>query len=178
VTGTVYVVGVPGSGKTTALLAARALRGWEHLADEKLPLRHQLWATTAGEWVHQLGWTRPTDQLAGTDTLQLDAQPLVRAWLADAEHRPTWLVGEGDRLATNGFCQAAVEAGHLRLLWLDTPRELAAERLAQRGAVQAPAWWRGRATKVARLVERWDPERIDGSQPAELVAAEVARCLP
>jgi hypothetical protein len=177
VTGTVYVVGVPGAGKTSALAEARRLRGWQHLADEKLPLRHQLWATPSGLWVHQLGWTRPTDQLAGTDTLQLDAQPLVVAWLA-ADDRPDWLVAEGDRLATDGFCQAAVEAGHLRLLWIDTPEHVARDRLERRGSAPSVTWWRGRRTKVMRLVERWEPDRIDGSRSAEHVAAKVAACLP
>jgi hypothetical protein len=176
VTGTLYVVGVPGAGKTTALAEARQLRGWTLVADEKLPLRHQLWATPGGQWVHQLGWNRP-DGLSGTDTLSFSVQPVIAAWLASVD-APAKLVGEGDRLATDGFFQAAADAGDLRLLWIDTPEVVARERVTGRGSVQSLAWWRGRATKVARLVERWPAERIDGCQAPERVAARVAQWLP
>lgn len=102
-------------------------------------------------------------------------QPVAIDWLASA---PAPLVlGEGDRLATDGFLSALnTHCERWSLLWLDADPEIAEARRAARGSNQSAAWLRGRATKVARLVDRWAPRviRIDAAWPADQALA-VAR---
>lgn len=155
----VYVVGVPGSGKTTLVTAvagpATELR--------RVPFAHRVHA----DGLITLGDDR--EPFGGTDSLSMSVQPKVLDWL-EAE-RPALVLGEGDRLATLKFLTPPRAYADVTLVLLDTPPELAAQRRAERVAVgakpQNEQWLRGRATKVARLADAWDGPfvRLDGTAP-------------
>ncbi len=161
-----YVIGGPGAGKSTLLRAILP----PPMGFRRDPVPHLLYGEQDGRITGaQIGAHHP--MFPGTDRLSMAVQPKAIAWVLTA---PTpALIGEGDRLATKGFIAAMLEScAAFKLLWLDTPPELAAERGRRRGSDQDPRWVEGRRTKVARLAEAFSHSvvRLDGSLPVELVA--------
>lgn len=165
----IYVVGEPGSGKSTAV--DRALVG--PVADVAIPFRHRI----DSEGVRVLG---PGGlPFGGTDRLSMSVQPRALGWLAG--ELPDVVLGEGDRLANLSFLVAASEIGYETVLVrLSVPPEVAELRRVQRAATfdlapQRASWVKGRRTKVANLIERWggDLATIDGTLPRREVSAEL-----
>lgn len=136
-----YIIGVPGAGKTT--LMRELVLGRRRRVVPK-PFAH----TVYEDGLVQLG--RDREQFGGTDALSMSVQPLVTAAL---ETR-TWsrVIAEGDRLANPSFFTAARNAGYeVDVALLDAAPELATERRADRGSDQSDSWLRGRASKVDNL---------------------------
>lgn len=136
-----YIIGVPGSGKTT--LMRQLVLGRRRRVIAK-PFAHTMYA----DGLVQLG--RDREQFGGTDALSMSVQPQVVAAL-EAQAWPR-VVAEGDRLANPSFFAAARNAGYeVDVALLDAAPELAAERRAERGSDQSDSWLRGRASKVDNL---------------------------
>ena len=131
-----YVIGVPGAGKTTLIDAL--LDGVPYELCSK-PFEHRQYP---GGVV--LGGLR------GTDTLGMSVQPLVLQWL---DKTPAEVVlGEGDRLGNGSFFRAVQTLGWTLCIYhLDTPEHLAVQRRVERGSNQDPVWMKGRRTKVREL---------------------------
>lgn len=168
----VYLIGEPGSGKSTALeLITRRLTG----AVIRKPFAHTEWWVPGDRRVIELGYRRPA--FSGTDTLSMSVQPLVVKWLSSTVNDA--VIGEGDRLANGKFFQAVVDAGwNLTVILLDVTEEIGAARRAARalalgGEPQGDTWVRGRRTKVARLAADWPHITVDANRDAH----EVARLL-
>lgn len=122
----------------------------------------------------ELGW--PRRGFGGTDSLAMNAQPKVLAWLDAVAPLGLAIVGEGDRLANEKFfLQLAAWDLPLTVVALECPAPLLAERRAKRGSDQNPAWLKGRETKVARLTERWASHRLDATLPISELAAQLRR---
>lgn len=157
-----YLVGVPGSGKTT--LFRRLLAG--------VPAETHTspfgWTSYPGGV--QLGVERGA--FSGTDVLPMNVQPRVLAWLDRCPYR--YVVAEGDRLANGVFFDAVRAQGwHLTVATLDIEPGLASTRRESlRRTYQSPVWVRGRMTKVANLTRMYaDPAwRLDARQPLDLLA--------
>lgn len=168
-----YVIGVPGAGKTSlmrALTVHCARRHLERPVHRDLLLRGGRLAGT------ELGRHRKGH--AGTDALSYNAAPYAADWLLRSA---TGLVlAEGDRLACATFLDAATAAGQLCLVHLDTPPAVAAiRRRSQPGRKpQAPVWLTGRATKVRRLVAERATVVLDGTQSPLVLAAQLRRFHP
>lgn len=172
---TVYVVGIPGSGKTTLVTDALALAGLGAGVETPEPIPHVRYG-----FVWHLG--RHRDPFGGTDTLAMNINPkaidFMRCLAGDPAasnlglhyaaiqfREPTVVVGEGDRLANTRFFAACP---NLTVVWLDTPipeaRARAARRAAEQGTAEQPiAWWKGRVTKIANLVSSRPVTRLDGT---------------
>lgn len=174
----VYLIGEPGSGKSTALAALTR----PHLALPcRKPFAHIVYAGPGWE-VTELGGKR--DAFSGTDVLALNAQPLVLDWLANVKPDPLLrglnVVAEGDRLANGKFFSGVLAAGwNLTVIRFVVTAEVAAARRVARAAAlgvppQNEAWIRGRITKVARLAADWPTVDIDAAQPPDAVAAALA----
>lgn len=180
-----YLIGVPGSGKTTLMTAV--LAPFDGIEADK-PLPHVSFRNGRVAW---LGKQRPP--FGGTDALAMNIQPKVLAWM-QSPMAPDWIIGEGDRLGCQSFFRESERIGYqLQVLWLDTPLAVAAARREERrlsiGAEpQNERWVGGRVTKVERLWKYYEAVgkiadtnqhsderytgflRLDGTKPvAELV---------
>lgn len=160
-----YMIGVPGVGKTSTLRGALMdVEG--HAVVQSIP---QFIIYPGGA---QLGIAR--EQFGGTDAYDMAVQPKAIDWLRDAPFPA--VVAEGDRLGNPSFFAAALRAGwDLSICWLDVPLDIAAARRHERGSKQNAGWIRGRITKIDNLVEAWGSRvwRLDGNRPL----VEVVRAL-
>lgn len=133
-TKSLYIVGGPGSGKST--LMGELLRGWTVEPYMRLTKRelfgHFVWNEEEGCGVY-LGHLRPGNY-PGTDALSLSVAPQAMLWL---ESLPLlgldWVFGEGARLAHIGFLTALAACTDLTVIHLDIDPEVAAQRRIARG---------------------------------------------
>lgn len=168
----VYVVGVPGSGKSTTMTAALS---WMQAPAEihTKPIAHVVYGD-----VWHLGARR--DVFGGTDALSMSVNPKAIEFLpvaAACDCRV--LVGEGDRLANMKFLTAWPNT---TVVYLDTPIALARERAAMRAVQlgrpeQSASWWKGRVTKIDNLIARLPYERLDGTLPTEVLGVELFQII-
>jgi len=160
-----YVIGAPGSGKTTALRHVL-----EPFSKEVINLPPKVTYYEAGALV-QIGYDRGT--FSGTDTLAMNAQPRILQALDD--YRWDNVVAEGDRLANVGFFEGVRAIGYdLTVAYMDTPLAMAAERREMRGSDQNQSWVNGRITKAHRLAERCATVTLDGKPWSDVIARQLA----
>jgi hypothetical protein len=161
----VYVIGYPGSGKTTAV--ARAITS-PMIAEHVKPFKHIVYA----DGIVQLGANRAA--FSGTDALPLNVQPAVLKWLPAAPEE--LIIAEGDRLGNDSFFRAVVNLGFaLNIVLIDVTPLKAGYRTWLRGHDFDDRFWSGRITKVNNLKRRWNDRihSIDGSQCMDDVASEL-----
>lgn len=152
----IYVIGEPGSGKSTLLAALLHGAGVEN--DKPFAFIRYLGGI-------ELGARR--EKFSGTDALPMNVQPTVVEWMR-TQPDETILIGEGDRLANDGFFLAAKEMGYDTMLYhLWVPPDIGEARRKTRGSNQNKSWIGGRITKVNNLAKRWHPERLDGRKSIE-----------
>ena len=160
----VYLIGAPGSGKSTAV--SLATRDWEHIIDWRRPFAHSVYKEGV-----KLGRTEAV--FPGTDTLSMSVNPLAIDFVQTFDY--SLCVAEGDRLANARFFNACPT---LHLIHLDVPIALARERARKRaealgGKVQDARWWKGRVTKIDNLRAAFPHVSIDGARTPEAVASDV-----
>lgn len=171
----IYVVGAPGSGKTTATASALARLGWGSPEQRETPIPHMDYGLSR----IQLGRQRDNG-FAGTDALGMAINPRAVEFIKTSPAEI--VVAEGDRLANRAFLDAASETGSLTLVWIDTAPNLAIPRARERAAIlgvepQNVTWWKGRYTKVARLVGGREHVRIDGGAEPDVVAQKLSEII-
>jgi hypothetical protein len=161
-----YIIGIPGSGKSTAV--ARALKDDKIAQETKKPIPYIEYASG----LLQIGRNRET--YPGTDVLSYNAQPKILNWL-DSLPDAVRVVAEGDRLANGKFFNALLGSGwDLKIIHLYCPPKVAIQRCIARGSTYKTPWYQGRVTKVDNLVahfidhvfltldSRWEPELLAG----------------
>jgi len=168
----VYLVGEPGTGKTT--LMNRLLATYDRQAPVKLdgtlmgePLR--IGQRTVG--LH-LGTNR-AGGFGGTDALAMNVHPVAVAW-ASSSPLPPRVYAEGQRLGTVAFLRALAARGSVTLALLQG-EEVAAARRAQRGSTQSESFIKGARTRAANLAERAPRGVTVLTLDAELPVEELAR---
>jgi ribose 1,5-bisphosphokinase PhnN len=164
----IYVVGYPGSGKSTAMAAAMPGSPSAYITK---PFAH----TRYGAGLAHLGANR--EQYPGTDGLALNVQPTVIKWM---ETFKGLVAAEGDRLANAKFFNAALSAGcRFTLVYIDVPELVSRRRAWRRGSRFEESWLTGRMTKVRRLVAQFEPHvtAIDGRLPRAEVAMQLRGVL-
>lgn len=169
----VYLVGVPGSGKSTT--SERVFDGVPGRSESR-PFAHIMRPTCV-----ELGARR--DAFSGTDALSMGVQPKVVPFMLDSD--AAVFFGEGDRLANIKFFDAVLAAGiHLIPALIHVPERVAAARRAERDSHQNVSWIKGRITKVQRVWRAYGSlgRVVDATRPVEEVAADVSAilgtCLP
>lgn len=164
-----YIWGPPASGKSTLVeaLTRGQLRIPVRLGG--VPLVEYTPAAVTELGVRSAG----RNGYGGTDGLSMSIMPLACNVLAALHASGSWVLAEGDRLASATFFDASKAVGYdLELVYLDTPRAVCDERARQRGSDQSAAWVKGRHTKALHLIDRWQPVQLDGTMPvADLVDA-------
>ena len=161
-----YIIGIPGSGKSTAV--ERALKDDKIVQEASNSIPYIEYASG----LLQIGRNRET--YPGTDVLSYNAQPKVVEWLATIPEY-THVLAEGDRLANGKFFNALLDGGwNLKIIHLYCPPKVAIQRCVDRGSDFTTSWYRGRITKVDNLVadfidhvyltldSRWKPELLAG----------------
>jgi ribose 1,5-bisphosphokinase PhnN len=172
-----YVVGPPGVGKTTLVLALTDRLDLEpgEVLDQRAPLlRGQRWHDTYGGGI-VLGRKRP--RFGGTDALSMAALPQAIAWAREST-MPANVIGEGQRLAHISFLEALSERGNLTVVSLDAPPEVLSERCDLRGSDQNPQWMRGATTRARNVVAQSMAAHLDvlPLNATHPVTALVAEC--
>lgn len=179
----VYVIGLPGAGKTTAVQAALAMFHVEP-DEHATPIPHVRYGN-----VWHLGRHRENG-FGGTDSLAMNINPkavdfvLKLGMIANQGHfTPTTLIGEGDRLANNRFfaaCHDAARAtgGRFTLIWLDCPPVEARARASIRARAlgtqeQDHSWWTGRLTRTRNILATRPATRIDATAAMGNIAAAI-----
>ena len=166
----VYVIGVPGVGKTTVVEAALADLA-ETRTPVELPVPHERLDVGGVAVGAHLGKRRAG--FGGTDALAMNIQPRVVEWLSGQPY--PLILAEGDRLANAKFFRAITALGLaptvVRLV-VDPPDLVWARRQA-RGSNQNVTWLRGRQTKVERL-NPWVTAVIDNTGPPEIAGRALA----
>jgi hypothetical protein len=156
----IYLIGGPGSGKTTVLETLLNMPGTEQQWagwDDPFPY-------LARDELILLGRRRPG--FGGTDTLSMNIARVAEAWITSTPARV--VCGEGDRLAYPGFFDAARAAGYqLNLIYLDTHPVVAHARSVARAdelhvKPQNEAWVKGRNTKAFKLASRYGAHVVNG----------------
>jgi energy-coupling factor transporter ATP-binding protein EcfA2 len=171
----VYVIGAPGSGKTTLVRAVMEAEGAAGIVQHEKPVPHVEHVGT--RWV-ELGRWRP--EFGGTDALSYSIAPKATAWLIGND-RPRWLIAEGDRLATASFfdvltgCYPRFTLFHLA--GDDAALRQGASRAELIGKAQNEAWWRGRATKCGRLAVAYQAIELEAGAPLADLVAQVGEII-
>ena len=165
----VYVIGLPGSGKTT--MADGAV---DHLGLTGIEVIGGVPFTDYG-WLWHLG--RRRRDFGGTDAMSMSINPRAVEMVTTATYDV--ILGEGDRLANAKFLAACPD---LTLIYLDTPFTVARERMVARAErmgsePQSWSWWKGRLTKVDNLIARHAHLRYDGTLAPEELSAQLAAAL-
>ena len=169
-----YIIGIPGSGKSTAL--AGALRDdailKENVASGEVPFIEY------SSGLIQVGRNRET--YPGTDVLPYNAQPKVLKWL---ESLPTGakVVAEGDRLANGKFFNALLTSDwDLKIIHIYARPVLGLKRSIERGSNFTESWYKSRVTKVDNIVANFIEQTcltLDAQSSRKLLAGEIKNHL-
>lgn len=170
----VYLIGSPGSGKTTAVTLATRLLGWGDPLQRETPIPH----LDYGRGRIQLGRQLPL--FGGTDALGMAINPRAVEFISGAPANT--VIAEGDRLSNRAFFDACRQAGVLRLIHLRVPATVANSRADLRAAThglprQGDSWRKGRQTKINNLLAAYPHQVIDGGGDPDAVAAQLAEVI-
>lgn len=151
----IYLVGAPGSGKSTLMAKLTSHLERQPIAPPDTPVAHDLLRFLDGEIAGaEIGRRRAL--FGGTDALPASIIEKAIPWVQGQPYE--LLLAEGARLANRRFLLAAVEAGYVvHLAYLNHPQieEWRAARSAEVGKVQDAAWVKGRATAMSKLAEHF-----------------------
>lgn len=154
-TDSLYLLGAPGVGKSTAMAAFLDTRD---LAVAPDPSRikgkltgHGLYGVLSGE-TRGIYLGRMREEFPGTDGLSMAVAPDARAWAATLSRQHEggmqYVVGEGQRLGNPGFLTALAENTWLTVVLLTATPEALTARREDRGSTQSPSWMQGAATQA------------------------------
>lgn len=149
----VYLAGAPATGKSTLMAAlTQGLVRKSHEDPDRVP--YERLYRDSGELVGaEIG--RRREGFPGTDALQMNVMPRARNWVKG--HFYDLLLGEGDRLSSMRFLDAAAEGGYeVNLVYMHARPRVLDARCKARGTDQSEVWRSGRATMCMRLADNAD----------------------
>jgi hypothetical protein len=157
----VYLVGIPGAGKSSVLRAALQTYVGPLV---KQPFAHHplLLPEAVAHLPTLLGrYDAEAEPFTGTDRLSMGVQTVVLRWCM--MYQPSLVIGEGDRLGTDRFfSQMRDTLGYqCDVVHIICQSHDAAERRAKRHPIpQNETWIKGRFTKMINLDKTWVNHRI------------------
>lgn len=169
-TGSLYVLGAPGVGKTTL---CRGLLENVSLATSSRKIHGVLVGHDFPGGVY-LGKMR--EEFPGTDALAMSVGPDAIEWVTTGQ-LPDIIFGEGARLGYAGFLNALARATDLTVVHLTAKEATLDARCRARGSNQGATWRKGAATRAASAVKRVQGARIIEVQTDGLQAIHVLRIV-
>lgn len=167
-----YIIGVPGSGKTTLVKKLT-----KEVPSEVKTAPYVSWTEYSPECC-QLGYDRGT--FGGTDALGMAAQKHVQNWLLTCEYK--YVLAEGDRLANGKFFQFCRENDiDITIVCIDVAEKTSQERREKRNAAigkqQNEQWLKTRHTKVDNIKSEFISKEniINGNLPIKDVAKSMLK---
>lgn len=156
----IYLVGAPGSGKSTAMKAATKHLQRVPIYEDPLVPRDVLMSAAGKTVAVELGKSR--GNFAGTDALSMSVIADAERYLSALPEDPPLVLAEGARLANARFLQFALDRGmSVSLLFLDNDQagRWRSERAMKLGKAQNESWAKGRET-AARNLARNPPKGV------------------
>lgn len=152
----IYLVGQPGSGKSTLMAKLTAQFDRHSIAPaEHYPVAHDVLTDkkTGAVVAAEIGKRR--ELFSGTDALASSVIDKAAPWIASQPY--PLVLAEGARLANKRFLEAAMAGGyHVTLVLLDHPdaEKWRAKRSKEIGKVQNEGWVKGRLS-ASRNLATW-----------------------
>lgn len=182
----VYVIGEPGSGKTT--LMKRVMEESKVTKDihsnENFPL---VPFHTNNKNLIVLGKYAEGDVFGGTDKTSMAVQPQAIEFLKaiqKSSDNNINITAEGDRLTTASFIEHIVEEYDATIYYLRTTPDVRQVRYKERGSNQNETWLNGRITKIQNIltnfvvmnnVRRFDNNTLEDQQKVfDCIMKEIA----
>jgi len=160
-----YMIGMPGTGKTTLMKALMERIGGEWKQERVIDL---LDTHVSGQY-RVLGKYEEGQTFAGTDRLSMAVAPKAIEWI---QTKPNEIIfGEGDRLNNKGFFDACGD--DLTIIHLTVPDSVREERYALRGSEQSEKFIQTTKTKCQNILEAFgDRSTLFGEEKGCVVEFE------
>jgi hypothetical protein len=165
----IYIVGIPGTGKTTVMKQLMkelaGATGWK--PDRPIDLLDTMVQEVEGhQTIRVLGKYEEGETFSGTDRLSMAVAPKAVEWIST---KPDELIfGEGDRLNNAGFFEACGD--DLTIVHLTVSDEERERRYKERGSDQSEKFIQTTRTKCKNILEKFgEQQTIFGTEPGCVV---------
>ncbi len=148
----VYVIGEPGSGKTTLMKRVIAESGVTK--EIHIDLNYSLvpYHTDINKKLKVMGKYEDDEIFGGLDKTSMAIQPQAIEWLKKHKDSDVNITAEGDRLTTASFIEHIVEEYDATIYYLRTTPDVRQVRYKERGSNQNETWLNGRITKIQNIL--------------------------
>jgi hypothetical protein len=161
----IYLIGLPGCGKSTVMKKFMEAVGGEWKADRPIDL---LDSHVSGDY-RVLGKYEEGEVFCGTDRLSMAVSPKAVEFLSTKPDEV--IVGEGDRLNNAGFFDAAGD--DLTIIHLFVSDEERERRYKERGSDQSEKFIQTVRTKCSNILERFgDQQTLFGEEEGCVLEAQ------
>ena len=153
----IYLIGMPGTGKSTVMKEFMATQSGEWKMDRPIDLLD----THINGNIRVLGKYEEGETFSGTDRLSMAVAPKAIEWISTQPDE--LIVGEGDRLNNAGFFEACGD--NLTIIHLTVSDEERERRYKERGSDQSEKFIQTTRTKCANIIERFgDQQTLFGEE--------------
>lgn len=155
----IYVIGLPGSGKTTVMRQFMDRFGNEWKEERPIDLLDTMVHEESDFTVRVLGKYHEEEVFAGTDRLSMAVAPKATEWIATNPNEV--IVGEGDRLTNKGFFNACKD--NLVIIHTVVSDDERERRYRVRGSNQPESFIKTCKTKCKNIIDQFgDHETLFG----------------
>ena len=160
----IYMIGLPGSGKTTVMRKFMSEYEWKNdkpadLLDTQISSKNKL---------RVLGKYEDDQVFGGTDRLSMAVAPKAIEWLQNNLTSDENIVGEGDRLNNQKFFETCGD--RLTILHLTVSDEERKRRYKERGSDQSEKFIQTVKTKCKNIIEKFgDQQTLFGVEKGVVV---------